>query len=253
VRAPSVEFTYPDEATESVPPDAIFWVVSPGGRARAWIDSVPLAPRGPGLIEQHQFSYPGPLAEGEHELVARAGDDDSERRAITFRVAAGAPSTGDGRIDAVDLYPLAQGPSGWLEPPGYDAACEQRATPLGDYCNDTLDWDYARIRFSGEGNVVAYVVQGGWLAPAGCTTLFTTARTTDPSQYSIAAVLPTGLAEARTYTGEVEWHDAEEAYPELYSQPSACSLGLGQRAPSALGSVGLAFVAWLARRRRATR
>lgn len=234
-----------------MPPDAVFWVVSPSGRARAWIDGVPLSPRGTSGIESHQFVYPTALAEGEHELVARAGND--SRRAVTFQVAARAPSTGSASIDAVDIYPLARGPEGWLRPPAADSECAQLSAPLGDSCNDIIGGGYALIEYSGEGDVVAYLVEGRIL-PAQCTTVVVDTWTADPSAFSVAAVLPTGVTEARTFAGTVEVYSTEEAYPELYADgPSACSLGFGQRAPSTLASVGLALVAWLARGRRTRR
>lgn len=248
VPPPSVEFTYPDETTESVPPDAVFWVVSPAGEARAWIDQVPLAARGAAGIERHQFVYPGALAEGEHELVARAGN---ARRAVTFQVAPRAPSTGTASIDAVDIYPLARGSSGWLDPPGSDPECMQLGAALGVSCNDTLDWSYAHVEYSGEGDVVAYLLQGGWIVPAQCTAFLVDVWSSDPSSFRISAVLPTGVTEARTFAGTVDVHSTREAYPELfYDGPDACSLGLGRRAPSAVAGVGLALVAWLMRRRR---
>lgn len=249
VPPPSVEFTYPDETTESVPPDAVFWVVSPAGEARAWIDGVPLAQRETSGAGRHQFVYPTALADGEHELVAQAGND--SRRTVTFQVAARPPSTGTASIDSVDIYPLARGPSGWLDPPGYDAECARLAAPLGTECNDTLDWSYAHVEYSGEGDVVAYLLQGGWIVPAQCTAFLVDTWSYDPSSFRISAVLPTGVTEARTFAGTVDVHSTREAYPELfYDGPDACSLGLGRRAPSAVAGVGLALVAWLMRRRR---
>ena len=238
---PSVGFTYPNEATDSVPPDAVFWVVA-SGQARAWIDQVPLTQIGTSSAERHQFVYPAPLTDGEHELVARAGDS-VER--VTFRVAARPPSTGSASIDSVGMYPQARGPDGWLDPPGYDAECSSLSGGIGKA--------YARVSYSGEGDVIAYLLQEALVVPSTCNTfIFDTWSV--PSQFSVAAILPTGVTEQHTFAGTVEVYSTEEAYPELYADgPSACSFGIGRRAPSALASVGLALVAWLARRRRATR
>jgi hypothetical protein len=250
-RQPSIEFTFPSEATESVPPDAVFWVVSPAGEARAWIDDVPLTPLGTDLVERHQFKYPELLSEGEHELVARAGND--ARRVVPFRVAAAPTASANVGIDAVDVYPLTQGASGWVESPGYDTTwCP--IVPLGDYCNDIIPESVAVARYSSEGDAIALLAQGGWLVTPECGMFSTSTWSSDPSSFRVAAVLPSGVGEESTYSGTIEAHSAPSAHPALYDGPDdRCSIGFGERSPGSLASVGLALVAWLARRRRLSR
>ena len=251
VQQPSIEFTYPSATTESVPPDAVFWVVSPAGQAEAWIDDVPLTPLGAEGVARHQFTYPVPLSEGEHELVARAGND--ARRVVPFRVAAAPTASASVGIDAVDVYPLTQGRSGLVESPGYETTwCP--IVPLGDYCNDIIPESVAVIRYSIEGDAIALLAQGGWLVTPDCGMFSTTTWSSDPASFRVAAVLPSGVGEEITYSGTIEAHEAPSASPAHYDGPDdRCSIGFGERSPSSVVSAGLALVAWIARRRRLSR
>lgn len=246
---PSISFTYPDETTQSVPPDAVFWVVSRAGEARAWVDGVPLSQVGSSLAERHQFTHPMPLTEGEHEFVARAGNDDV--RSLSFRVASSVPSTGDVSIDSVTFYPS----SDRLPAPNppddeHDDECMQYAVKLTSPCSDTGYPEKARVTYEGHGDAIAYLAQGYSLVSPACAT-FWASSTDDPesSDYVVAAVLPTGVAAEHRFEGTIDVRTLEETRPDLFDRPDACTLGFGPRAPSTLACLGLALAAWLARRR----
>jgi len=98
--------------------------------------------------------------------------------------------------------------------------------------------------------VIGYLVQGGWIVHPTCTTFVVTVWSSDPSQLSVAAVLPTGITEERTYDGTVDAHSTAEAYPELFDEPDArCSMSFGRLALNPLAGAALALLGWLARRR----
>lgn len=246
---PSIDFTYPNETTESVPPDAVFWVV--GVEARAWIDDVPLTALGTSLVDRQQFSYPVPLTEGEHEFVAGAGND--ERLSLTFRVAATPPPTANVSIDTVTYYPPSNRHPARNPPDDeLDEGCMPEAISLGQgACNSFALPRKTRVTYAGQGDAIAYLVQDGYLVPPTCTGFWANSSSDpQPADYVVAAVLPTGVAEARAFDGNIDVRTLEETRPDLFDRPDACSLGFGQRPPSALASMGLALAAWLARRRR---
>jgi hypothetical protein len=233
-----------------VPPDAVFWVVSPAGEARAWIDDVPLSPRGTAGIERHQFVSPLPLSEGEHELVARAGNDDL--RTIPFRVAAQPPSASDVSIDTVTFYPPSiHYPARNPPESEYDSECMQYVVRLNVApCYDTGAPPKARVTYAGQGDAIAYLAQGRYFVSPACATFWAySADEPQPADYVVAAVLPTGIAEEHHFDGTIEVRTVEDTYPDAFDRPDACSLGVGLRAPSPLAGVGLALAAWLVRRR----
>jgi hypothetical protein len=263
-------WTYPDAYTGSVPPDAVFWAVSAGGESiTVEVDGVPLSAVGTDGVERVQFVPAAPLSEGTHELVARAQqgtnlqDQDggpflarSIERRFPFRVVAGAASDGDVSISSVEAYPLAYRgyPPLLVSPPPevYDAACTQTAVPLGGSCNDTGGPSHvARVAYELEGDPIAYLVQGGWIVPRGCEAFWAAASPArDAAQFTVSAILPTGLAEEHAFAGPVEFPPRDPG--PFQAPPSACAIDL-ERGPAARWSsvLGTLAVIGAAARRRA--
>ena len=256
----SIEFTYPDAQTPSVPPNAVFWAVSPVGTVNVTVDGVALAPRGAGLVDRHQFVPAAPLADGQHELVASVG---TERRSVRFTVAARPPASADAKVDTVIVYPLelGPGPTELLNPPPeqYDTECMELVVQLADTCYEELPAAVARVTYASQGDVIAYLVQGRALLPARCATYWMPSETRPRSEaHRVAAVLPTGVAGEQVFDGPIEVRTLAGTHSEMLggsddSGDSSCSIGVGQPAASTLGSVSLALVAWLSRRRRTRR
>lgn len=262
-------WTYPDVYTSSVPPDAVFWAVSAGGQSiTVEVDGVPLSPLGTSSVERFQFAPAAPLSEGTHELVARAEQSTnlqnpdggpflarSVERRLPFRVAAGAVRDGDVAISSVDAYPqqFRGNPPRRVSPPPelYDTACTQTAVPLGDSCNDTGGPSHlARVAYEVEGLPLAYLVQGGWIVPLGCESFWAPASPArDSEQFTVSAILPTGLGEEHTFAGPVDFPPRDPG--PFQDAPSACSIDFQQRpAPPWFSLVGaLAIIAAAARRR----
>jgi hypothetical protein len=252
---PSIEFTYPDAQTQSVPPNAVFWAVSPVGTVNVTVDGVALAPRGVGLVDRHQFVPAAPLADGQHELVASVG---SERRSVRFTVAQRLPSSADAKVDTVIVYPLelGPGPTELLNPPPeqYDTDCMELVAQLTDTCYEELPAAVARVTYASEGDVVAYLVQGRALLPARCATYWMPSDTRpSPESHRVAAVLPTGVSSEHAFDGPIEVRTMGGTHSEMLESSddsSSCSIGSRRPAASTLGGASLAIVAWLFRRRR---
>jgi len=249
---PSLNFTYPDATTQSVPPNAVFWAVSPVGTVSVTVDGVALAPRGAGVIERHQFVPAAPLADGQHELVASVG---TQRRSVRFSVAAQLPSSADANIDTVTVYPLELGPTELLNPPQdqYDTDCMEFVAQLADTCNDDVPPALTRVTYASQGNVIAYLVQSRAIMPARCATYWMPSDDRPrPEAHRVAAVLPTGMAQERAYDGPIEVRTEAGTHSEMLSgsDDSSCSIGFRQPGPSTFTALALALTAWLARRRR---
>jgi hypothetical protein len=245
----AILWSYPDETTASVPPDAVFWAVSHAGSVAVAIDGVALEPRGTGPVERHQFVPVAPLTEGPHELVVRASEplQQGDERRVPFQVVAGPEVTGSASISSVDVYPLLWNDTTGevLSPP--DDGCSEPVTQLEWSCDDIIPERITRVRYESDGDIVAYLAQGGVLVPPGCASL----SLSYAESFHVAAVLPSGLTEEVYFTGAVEEHALEELRPDLYQQPRACSVGFGRGAPNALGvAASVALAAWVARRRR---
>lgn len=248
---PSLDFTYPDAQTQSVPPNAVFWAVSPVGAVNVTVDGVALAPRGAGLVDRHQFVPAAPLADGQHELVASVG---TQRRSVRFSVAARLPSSADANVDTVTVYPLELGPTELLNPPEdqYDTDCMALVAQLADTCNDDVPPALTRVTYASQGDVIAYLVQGHAILPARCATYWMPSDTRpSPESHRVAAVLPTGVAKENAFDGPIEVRTLGGTHSEVLSgsDDSSCSIGFQRPVPSALASVALALAAWLARRR----
>jgi hypothetical protein len=248
----TVRWSYPDESTQSVPPNAVFWAVAHAGSVSVQVDGVPLASRGVGNVERHQFVSAAPLAEGQHELliqvvreiVLAVGDVREERdeRRVPFRVAAQAAPAEAVGIDSVTVYPISV-----VSTAEYDAECSELATPLEWSCDDLLSPYVTRVGYSVEGGAVAHLVQGDTLLPAGCTSFWTRGDPNSaPATFRTAALLPTGLTVETEFAGPVE---LRTQHPDANTE--SCALALGPRSPNALGAaMGLALAAWWTRRRR---
>jgi hypothetical protein len=262
-------WTYPDVYTSSVPPDAMIWAVSAGGQSiTVEVDGVPLSPLGTSSVERFQFVPAAPLSEGTHELVARAEQSTnlqnqdggpflaarSVERRLPFRVEAGAVRDGDVAISSVDAYPqqFRGNPPRRVSPPPevYDTACTQTAVSLGDSCNDTGGPSHlARVAYEFEGLPLAYLVQGGWIVPLGCESFWAAASPERGSaQFTVSAILPTGMAEEHTFAGPVDFPPREPG--PFQDAPSACSIDIQQRsAPPWFALLGTLAVIAAARRR----
>jgi hypothetical protein len=252
---PSLDFTYPDAQTPSVPPNAVFWAVSRVGTVSVTVDGVALAPRGAGVVDRHQFVPAAPLGDGQHELVASVG---TERRSVRFNVAPQLPSSADASVDTVTVYPIELGPTELLNPPRdqYDTECMEFVAQLADICNEDVPPALTRVTYASQGDVIAYLAQGRAIMPARCATYWMpSGERPSPEDHRVAAVLPTGVAQERAFDGPIEVRTQGGTHSEMLggSDDSSCSIGLGRPAPGTLTSVALAATAWLARRRRARR
>jgi hypothetical protein len=247
-------WTYPNGMTDTVPPDAVFWAVSPGGESTVEVDGVPLSALGTDGVERMQFVSTAPLSEGEHELVARAQqgsnlqDQDggaflvrSIERRIPFRVAAGPVRDGDVAISSVEVYPLQfRGtPPRRVSPPPeeFDTVCSQSAIELSVSCNDTGGPSHvALVAYEFVGLPIAYLVQGGWIVPLGCESFWAAASPArDTAQFTVSAILPTGVAEERTFAGPVDFPPADPG--PFQDSPRACSLDFERRPAPPMASV----------------
>lgn len=263
----AITWTYPNLSALTVPPDAVFWVVSESSTISASVDGVPLTPLGTSLAGRTQFVPAEPLSEGEHEFAARAENEyapasagaepyvNSDEQHIHFRVDARAAREGDVSITSVEAYELSfrGSPPKRVNPPPeeYDGACTQLAIPLGYECNDTGGPPYlARVAYDWSGAPpLAYLVQGGWLVPPGCLSFWARTESSTPEEFRVAAVLPTGLGEEHAFTGEVAVTEAE---PGPYANPpSACSIQPGRRtSPSLLLAIAMLSALGVRLRRR---
>lgn len=259
----TIRFSYPDESTPSIPPDAVFWAVAHAGSVSVEVDGVPLTSRGSVDVERHQFVAAAPLAEGEHDLVILVvpssdgvGGSIGDERRVRFRVAAQAAPDALVSVDSVTLYPLAWNnrTGNLLNPPDaeYDTECSEHATRLEWSCDDLIPSHLARVGYAGEGDAIAYLVQGDTLVPAGCAAFWTQGSPeSDPATFRVAAVSPNGVAEENAFAGSVELRTAQDTYSDRFSSSEGCSLGSGPRSPLPFGAaVAMAVAAWCARRRR---
>jgi hypothetical protein len=249
---PSLELTYPDATTQSVPANAVFWAVSRTGTVNVSVDGVALTARGAGPVDKHQFAPAAPLADGQHELVASVG---TERRSIRFNVAPRPPSSGSASIDTVTVYPLELSQTELLNPPEaqYDTDCMDLVAALDDTCNDQVPEALTRVTYASQGDVIAYLVQGRALVPPQCSTYWMpSSERPKAKSLRVAAVLPTGVAAEQEFDGSIEVRTRAGTHSELLTdEPSGCSLGVDPSAPSGLAGLGLALATWLVRRRRA--
>jgi hypothetical protein len=253
----NIVWTYPDETTASVPPDAVFWaVIDGGGRVTVAVDGIPLAPLGSG-IDQLQYVPAEPFAPGPHELVVRAVRDGSyglppqtNERRLAFTVASDVPVAGVVNVDSVRFYPAFDGEERIDNPPvGRDMEdCSAQAVPLTPRCDDSGSFEgYQRVGYRAEGNPIAYVT-GDTLFPANCTTLWSEAlEPTDPGDFSVTTVLATGLEASRGYGGDIEIRNPAGSE----RSESACSLGGGKRSGSLAAPACALLGALLMLRRRA--
>jgi hypothetical protein len=271
--ATAITWLYPDQGTEAVPPDAVFWAVSPAAVITLSVDGVPLAPLGTSGVERFQFTPAAPLREGEHQLVARAEDRvfsgfedsppsadggtavDADERSLHFEVTAAPAAGGDVGITAVEAYAVAfrGAPAHRVSPApeDYDARCTNAATELFWTCDDTGGPSHlARVAYAYEGAPLAYLVQGGYLVPRGCASFWAPASPEAGSeQFRVAAVLPTGLAEEHVFTAPVDFPALDNG--SFQSSPSACSVRSERHSTSApLAAAALLGLAACARRRR---
>lgn len=261
----AITWSYPDETTDAVPPDAVFWVVSHVGDITVEVDGVRLSPRGTSVIERVQFVSATPLSEGEHELVARvqlasrepdAGSSGDERR-VPFRVAAGPALEGDVVVSSVTAYPLVFGgstPPRSPPPSEYDTECSALAVGLSWGCDDIIPAYVTRIAYTSEGGAIAYLVQGDTLVPPGCASYWVNhyGPDADPAAFRVAAVLPTGVAEEHAFGGPVELRTLQESNPGTFQkQRNACSLDFERRPAghTLLAAATLAVIGGYARRR----
>jgi hypothetical protein len=262
-----IAWTYPDATTEAVPPDAVFWAVAASGDITVEVDGVPLSPLGTSIVERVQFPPAAPLREGVHELVVRAQQEggpqapdagppiSSEERRFPFRVVAGEVRDGDVSISSVDVYPVVfrGSPPQRVSPTPeeYDTTCSQAATALFLPCNDTGGpLHVARVAYEREGTPIAYLVQRGWLVPPGCESFWTAASASGgPTQFTVSAVLPTGVAEEHTFASPVDFPPADPG--PFQDSPRACSLDLERRPAPRMVSVlaTLAVIGAAVRRR----
>jgi hypothetical protein len=260
-----ITWSYPDETTDAVPPDAVFWAVSYVGDITVEVDGVPLSPRGTSLLERVQFVSATPLSEGEHELIAKvhldsrvpdAGDTGDERR-VRFRVAAAPTPEADVVVSSVTAYPLVfDGSSPTLSPPPseYDTECSALAVGLSWGCDDIIPAYVTRIAYAFEGEAIAYLVQGDTLVPPGCASYWVRhyGPDADPAAFRVAAVMPTGVAEEHAFAGTVELRTLEESNPGVFqTRRNACSLDFERRPapPMLLGAATLLVIGGYTRRR----
>jgi hypothetical protein len=254
-------WSYPDDSTPSVPPDAVLWAVAHVGTVEMEIDGVRLSPRATEGTGRYQFAPAAPLAEGSHELRAWSSGDggsEAEERSIRFDVVAGAAASGDVFVDTVTAFPLVFGTDGALTSPPpdeYDTSCSALAVPLEWSCNDIIPYGLVQVTYAPEGAPIAYLVQGDTLVPAGCPMFWAGGSgDSDPSTFRVAAVLATGLGEERVFTGNVEERTLPDIYPERFQKRGSalCSFQAGDHRAGA-GTVlpwlmAACAWAWAARR-----
>src|SRR5690349_5348629 len=160
-----IRWTYPDESTPSVPPDAVFWAVAHLGNISVEVDGIALEPReqeGPGRF---QFVPAEALSEGEHELVTWTDGLDvnpeaaMNERHVRFNVVAGPAASGDVSVSSVTVYPYEIGSAGLISPPEdeYDTECNELAVGLDWSCDDIIPYRLARIAYASEGAPIAYL------------------------------------------------------------------------------------------------
>jgi hypothetical protein len=246
-------WTYPDETTPSVPPDAVFWAVAHRGDISVEVDGIALAPRERDGLGRYQFAPGEALTEGEHELVVWTDtpsdtEDAANERHVRFNVVAGPASSGDVVVSSVTVYPFTPGASGLISPPEdeYDRECTDLAVPLEWSCNDYIPYSLARVAYASEGAPIAYLVQGNILVPPGCASFWTGgAVDTDPAAFRAAAILPTGLGEEHGFDGTIEERSLQDSYPERFQdrQSAMCSLPTGGRPPGGVAGMTLLIAA----------
>jgi hypothetical protein len=206
IEKPALALSYPDASTVAVPPDAVFWLVPKLGSVQVRLDGAELLPLGSSPAERFQFEPAQPLARGEHELDVRispviAGDDSApEDVQIRFTVA-------DLPYRAGDVEPLearrfaAPGP----ERP---ASCRQN-TLLAGWCDDIARPAYDVLSFAPIGEPLFYVVDGHQLVAVGCEQALAGVWDVESVvRHEIAAVVPTGVSEARLLEAGPSFEDA---------------------------------------------
>lgn len=195
----ALALSYPDASTVAVPPDAVLWLVPKLGRVDVRLDGAELAPLGSSPAEQFQFKPADPLAIGEHQLDVRISpvfiSDESDPKDVQLRF-----MVMDLPFRAGDVEPLeAQRISNGDRQPALElpASCGE-ATLLTGQCDDigrpAADW----LTFAPIGEPLFYLVNGERLLRVGCE--LTAVRIWDEQSivlHEIAAVLPTGVQEAR--------------------------------------------------------
>jgi hypothetical protein len=253
----NIVWTYPNETTAAVPPDAVLWaVIDGGGTVTVEVDGTPLTALGSG-INQLQYVPAEPFVPGPHELVVTAVRDGSyglspqtNEKRLAFTVANDLPVAGTVNVDSVRFYPAYDGDEMIDNPPvGREVEdCSLQAVPLTSRCDDFGGFQgYLRVGYRAEGNPIAYVT-GQTLFPASCATLWSeTIEPTDPGDFSVTTVLATGIEASRGYGGDIELRNP--ATSERIE--SGCSFGSGTRTACLAAPAAALLGALLMLRRRA--
>jgi hypothetical protein len=262
-----VIWTYPDPATRSVPPDPVFWAVSLAGVVTVEVDGVALRPLGTGVVDRHQFVLSTPLAEGEHELVARADfaepaadAGESIGRRVRFDVTSEAAKTGDVSVSSVRAYPLRYRNDAISNPPAdeYDL-CSEPAIALHERCDDIIPSRLLRVEYQAQGAPIAYLVQGDTLVPARCASFwFGDSSGVSPSlAYVAQAVSPTGVGPSQGFSGTVEVRGAPATAavdaPPASSSSTGCAIVSRRPTRTPVALIALTLIVGAARWRRRRR
>src|SRR5690606_34563166 len=120
-----------------------------------------------------------------------------------------------------------------LSPPPdeHDLECSELAIRLDWSCDDLIPPSLARLTYEAEGAPIAYLVQGNVLVPPGCASFWTHGGLdNDPEGFRAAAVLSTGLAEEKAFSGSIEERTLKDIDPQRFGKPesAACSLPAGR-------------------------
>jgi hypothetical protein len=206
----------------------VIWSVS-FHEARVELDGFEIFPLGTSAVDRVQYVPPTPLAAGEHALrwtfFAVENQLGQSSQTLRFRASPSAALPGsdepaaDAFIDSVTEYPIQVGPDGLRSPPPeeYDR-CPIVPIDLSFACDDTGGSPYlTRLGLVAEGQPLAYLANG-YLVDARCPASW------QPSadDYTVAAVLPTGLGPANPYAGSVETRTVS-----LYQKERGCALSAG--------------------------
>jgi hypothetical protein len=204
-----LRFSYPSEGTRQVPLDAVFWAVPEYGGVSFRLDGVELQRLDDSDEGRFQFVPSDALSPGMHDIEisvsATLQGEALEGETLQLRVeAVEQPRVeADATIEAVSHYPvIVDGIVRYPPPEETGEGCVELATlDLG--CYDVTPESLTRVEFSARGNAIGYLLERAILPPS-CRTYFPYEYSQgDSAPYTIRAILPTGLAAARVFEGDV--------------------------------------------------